>query len=65
MSFDPGERYKVREHQWTGPTRVIRYVHCQACGIIKRLDGKNSKECKGPVGVALRTADRVTGERDG
>lgn len=43
-------------HEWVGPNRIVKYVHCSACGIIKRLDGKNSETCRGAPKITLRKA---------
>lgn len=43
-----------REHEWFTYGR-LNWECCRLCGIVRRLDGKNSP-CKGPVSVGPRDA---------
>ena len=52
------------EHQWVGPRPPIRHVHCSACGIIKRFDGKNSPTCKGPAPIGPRLREPWNEDQD-
>jgi site-specific DNA-methyltransferase (adenine-specific) len=54
----------VEAHDWIGPTELLRWPHCRACGIIKRSDGKNSPECKGAPRIALRADAGMPFEQD-
>lgn len=47
-------RRKPRRHEWVPGNEVIRWPHCRPCGIIRRADGKNSAECKGPPRITTR-----------
>lgn len=42
------------KHEWVGPDKVIRWVHCKACLILGRVTTKDKPgniddECKGPA----------------
>ncbi len=45
-------------HRWVDATPLVRWPHCSTCGTIKRLDGRNSKVCKGAPKVSLREVRR-------
>ena len=34
------------KHEWVGPDKVIRWVHCRVCLLIQQI-GKPEKPCKG------------------
>lgn len=41
------------KHEWVGPDKVIRWVHCKVCLMIGRVStneksGNIDTECKGP-----------------
>ena len=51
-------QYEV--HQWVGPTGPVKWEHCSVCGVIRRLDGLNSTECKGRPLISTRTSTKST-----
>jgi hypothetical protein len=41
------------KHEWVGPDKVIKWVHCKVCLILGRVSTKDKpgnldEECKGP-----------------
>lgn len=46
---------KGRLHAWTGPSAVIKYVHCSRCEEIKQIDPAkpNSLICRAAVGDGM------------
>jgi hypothetical protein len=53
---------RERLHRWVPATPLVRWEHCGDCGIIKRRDGRNSPNCKGPPRVGPRATDPTPAE---
>lgn len=51
---DMSDWEEERARRALAPTKLVRWPHCRICGIIKRRDGKNSRECRGTPRIAPR-----------
>jgi hypothetical protein len=46
--------FNSRDHVWVPANQTISWEHCSVCGIVRRADDKNSKNCKGTPKVGPR-----------